>query len=188
MLTFVTDICQSIDLYNNIEKTGYKSLRVKYRQIKLYKNIKKIIKKTIIETPLNSDTLKDFFQNYMATIDIISLDNCSCIYNEVQREYIFTVKNENGAVSFAVNRFFDPFIDVSICQNSEHNSKNFRFIGVLRDVENENENKTLIGLKCEILLEDCIKKYLEMRLDLHKIQQEEQNAKEESNNGKHGAE
>ena len=168
----ITELCQSIDAYNNIERNVHnsKSWRLKLEQRKVYKNLKKVINKFNSDTILDVDMMNDFYFNYMATIDTIGeLDNCECIYNEIQKQFIFTIKNANGSVAFSTYKIRNPIIDLTINYYNFPETKRFRylmnFVSRTQDMSNERYE---LGLKCEELLKDCISKYLLMRLDLYK--------------------
>lgn len=166
----ITQICQSIDAYNNIERNTNKSWRLKIEQRRVYKHLKKLIDKFNIDIALDVDIMNDFYFNYMGTLDSIGeLKNCECIYNEGQMQFIFTIKNDNGAVAFSTYKARNPIIDVTVNQYGSMDVKNFRYVlnFVSRPPEMSDERFEL-GLKCEDLLKDCITNYLLMRLNLYK--------------------
>lgn len=172
----ITDICFSIDAYNNVERSDNKTLMVKLRQRSAYKNLKKVIKKFESDIRLDVDMLNDFYFNYMATIDTIGeLDNCECIYNENQLQFIFSIKNSNGAVAFSTYKAKNPAIDVTVSQYGALETKSFKYSMDFKPRANVSQAQNDLGDKCELLLKDCIVKYLTMRLDLFK---EEKNVKE----------
>ncbi len=184
----ITDICQSIDFYNRVEQVGYKSWRVKFNQKRLRNKIQKTVDK-LYKSPLTVETMCDFFYNYLATINIIMLDNFECIDNSQQNQFICTIKNGNGSVVYTTRKYYDPSISVSIRMFDK--PQHVRRILVQDQLIGGNsfdDNMNSIIFKCSELLKAYISEYLAARLDLHKIHKEENDVKEKHSDRKHGIE
>ena len=165
----ITDICFAIDAYNNIERSEDKSLLLRLKQHRTCKNLKRLIKKFEDSVTLDVDILNDFYFNYMGTLDTIGeLDNCECVYNDNQKQFIFTVKNANGAVAFSTHKGRDPIIGVTVHQYSALDVKNFNYTLDFKPRLNSSQGQNDLGEFCERLLKDCIANYLRARLDLYK--------------------
>ena len=180
----ITDICQSIDFYNRIEQVGYRSLRVKINQKRLRNKIQKTVDK-LYRNPLTVETMCDFFYNYLATENLITLDKCECVDNTNQNQFIFTIKNDNGSVVYTVRKYYDPTISISIrmFENMQHLRRILVRDKLEADFRNDDNTSSII-FKCSELLKAYISEYLNARFDLHKKQKkEEKDVKEESDNG-----
>lgn len=169
----ITDICFSIDTFNNIERNKNKSFLLEFKQYRNYKKLKKLIKKIENKTNLDVDTINDFYFNYMATTETVgTLNNCECIYNEDQKQFIFSIKNNDGAVAFSTYKIKDPIIEVIVHRYNKLDVKHFKYNIDFKPKPNISKEQNELGEKCEILLKDCIANYLLMRLDMFKKEDE----------------
>ena len=184
----ITDICQSIDFYNRIEQLGYRSLRVKFNQKRLRNKIQRTVDK-LYASPLTVETICDFCYNYLDTTNIIELDNCECVDNYNQNQFVFTIKNGNGSVVYSVRKYYDPDISISIRRFSNMNIvKRLKYMNQIDHNPKFDDNTNSVGFKCSELFKAYISEYLNARLNLHKIQKEEKDVKEKSDDRKYGTE
>ena len=164
----ITDICQSIDFYNRIEQLGYRSWRVKFNQKRLRNKIQRTVDK-LYASPLTVETICDFCYNYLASINLITLDNCECVDNANPNQFVFTIKNDHGSVVYSVAKYYNPIISISIREFENPNHiRRLQFVDKISRVSSFDDNTNSVGFKCSELFKAYISEYLIARLDLYK--------------------
>lgn len=168
----ISDLCRSIDLYNEIEKKKEKSFIVNYRQKRLYKKLLKMINK-ISKIDITVGIINDFFANYIASEQIIKLNNCKCNEKTNTKQYIFSITNDEGTLTYSTVEYLDPTISISINKLSDPYTKKYKYINTFHNTNDFDLEKDRIGNLCEELIKGYIMLYLQARLDLYKDTKED---------------
>ena len=159
MIGIITEICQTIDVYNIGEKakkdlinksklrSKIDAIRIIINQFIFRKRLLHIINK-IKDKPLNVDIMNDFFRNYNSTIDFIVLNNCECI--EERDQFLFSIKTDNVNIVYSTRKLNNQTISVSAKWKNDIYVRNSTYHDYFKDNEAKDslENIMYYSEKC----------------------------------------
>jgi hypothetical protein len=161
--SIITKYCQYVDYYNSLTVKKFSIISWYYKK-KMYKLLKGI-KSKITNMELDRELMNDFFRNYLATNQIIRLDDCNCIENKDQ--YIFTIRGDVGVITISTRKALtNDIISVNMRKDTETYMRTFTYIYSFRSNKKESSK---VGRLCESLLYKYIEMYLDARLEFKKV-------------------